>query len=372
MTPSKEKQPLPSSKAVIVQHDHLASFAEWRAALEEVRALCLRREWKSCISRCEALLEDSHKNPHPTHECYIQFFHALSHELLARSMPDLSVAKTPNLESSKKSYLAALSSLLLSSKMLKDEEFEEQHLEESFFTSGNTSPMSTPTHTPRNLQAIASPPSSMILPSPLWNSSPLDWVSASQASLANDPTFGSPLRKPSPLRVAPIWLSSSQVSLANNPDFGSPLRKPAPLRVVKRVSMLAAPPIEPGALQSPPKTPLPNTSYELRTPATVTFSECTTTWLHDRATQRYNAHVVDFEQMLHNHVEVVDMLIRATAEVQADRHPDKTPTSSSNDDEARAADRGARIEKLKANGWKRERFRPERYQDLCARALAEL
>ena len=317
-------------------------------------------------------LTDLFEQPQPMHECYIHFFHALSHELLARSVPDLSVAKIPHLESSKRSYLAASSSLLLSSQLLKDEELDEQNLEETFFMSGNTSPISTPTPTPRKPQTIASLQSSMHLPSPSWKSSPLNWVSASQASLANDPTFGSPLRKPSPLRIVPIWLSSSQLSLAYDPNFGSPLRKPAPLQVVKKVSMLATPPQESDAHQSSPCTPLPTTSYQLRTPATVTFSECTTTWLQDRATQRYSAHAADFEPMLRRHVEVVDMLIISTMEIQAERHTAKGSISSSNNGQTRAADRQARIEKLKANGWKRERFRPERYQDLCARALAEI
>ncbi|MCJ1438320.1 hypothetical protein MMC27_007708 [Xylographa pallens] len=287
-------------------------------------------------------------------------------------MPDLSAAKIPHLESSKKSYLSASSSLLLSSQRLKDREAEEQDLEEEFFMSGNTSPMSTPTPTPRRPQTIAGLQVSKHLPSPSWISSSLNWVSASQASLANDPAFGSPLRKPLPLRIAPIWLSSSQASLANDPDFGSPLRKPAPLRVVKRVSMLATPPQEHDAHQSPPCTPLSTTSYQSRTPATVTFSECTTTWLQDRATQRYSAHAADFEPMLLRHVEVVDILMKSTMEVQANRHTAKASASSIDDGQTRAADRQARIEKLKANGWKRERFRPERYQDLCARALAEL
>ena len=88
--------------------------------------------------------------------------------------------------------------------------------------------------------------------------------------------------------------------------------------------------------------------------------------------QRFNTHVVDFEQMLQRHVEVVDMLIKSTMEVQADSHTVKRSDSQVNDEETRTADRRAKIEKLKANNWKRERFRPERYQDLCARALAEL
>ena len=287
-------------------------------------------------------------------------------------MPDQSLVKITHLEASKKSYLAASSSLLLSTQLLKDEELKEQTLEEEFFMSGNTSPISTPTPTPRKPQTIASLQSSMHLPSSSWKLSPLNWVSASQASLANDPAFGSPLRKPSPLRIAPIWLSSSQASLANDPVFGSPLRKPAPLRVVKRISMLATPPQEPDGPRSPPRTPLPATSYQVQTPTTVTFSEGTTIWLQDRATQRYSAHAADFEAMLLRHVEVVDMLIRSAMGVQADGNTAKGSASSGKDGQTRATERQARIEKLKANGWKRERFRPERYQDLCARALAEL
>ncbi|MCJ1286685.1 hypothetical protein MMC26_006031 [Xylographa opegraphella] len=372
MTPSKKKQPLPSSKAVVVPNDHSASFTILRPALEEIRMLCLERHWESCIARCETLLENSHDSIHPMHKCYMHFFHALSHELLARSVSDLSVAKVPHLESSKQSYLAASSSLLLSSQLLKDEELEEHTLEETLFISGNTSPMSTPTRAPREPQNITGAQSSMRLPSPSWKPSPLNWVSASQASLANDPTFGSPLRKLLPLRIAPVWLSTSQVSLANDPDFCSPLRKPAPLRIVKRTSTLAAPPQKPDIHPNPPCTPLPTSSYQPRTPATVTFSEGTTTWLQDRATQRYSTYAAEFEPMLLRHVEVVDMLIESTMKVQADRYAGKRSASSNDDGEASGGERRARLERLKANGWTRERFRPERYQDLCARALAEL
>ena len=136
--------------------------------------------------------------------------------------------------------------------------------------------------------------------------------------------------------------------------------------------MLATPPQEPDAFQSSPCTPLPTTSYQLRTPATVTFSECTTTWLQDRATQRYSAHAANFEPMLLRHVEVVDILIRSTMKVQADRHTAQASARSINGSQSGATDRQARIEKLKANGWKRERFRPERYRELCGQALAEL
>ncbi|ROW14843.1 hypothetical protein VPNG_03806 [Cytospora leucostoma] len=42
------------------------------------------------------------------------------------------------------------------------------------------------------------------------------------------------------------------------------------------------------------------------------------------------------------------------------------------DDEARAQDRRERIERLRSNGWRRERFDASRYEGLCEQAMAEL
>lgn len=50
----------------------------------------------------------------------------------------------------------------------------------------------------------------------------------------------------------------------------------------------------------------------------------------------------------------------------------KRLASYGEDEAAKEADKQARMVTLKAAGWRRERFRPERYQDLCQRALEEL
>lgn len=46
--------------------------------------------------------------------------------------------------------------------------------------------------------------------------------------------------------------------------------------------------------------------------------------------------------------------------------------SSGDEDEARMKDRRARIDKLRMNGWKRERFDASRYEELCEEVMAEL
>lgn len=76
--------------------------------------------------------------------------------------------------------------------------------------------------------------------------------------------------------------------------------------------------------------------------------------------------------MLAKHIRTIDSLVQATQEAQSVRHTIKRMTSYGDDEEARARDLKARIARLKAIGWRRERFAPERYQDLCEEALAEL
>ncbi|MCJ1478501.1 hypothetical protein MMC13_007181 [Lambiella insularis] len=310
------------------------------------------------------------RGAHPLHKCYLQFYEALSQELLARSMHELSVNKLPLLHSARESYLVALHSLLEASNVLRHDFTDEQSLPSSPVVSDSTSPPYTPTPAPRRSRFTATITRSPILAaSPSSWSFPQKWVSPSQAALAHDPVFGSPLRRPAPLEISRIWLSSSQASLANDPAFGSPVRRPSPLRVLK--SVLKTGPFAADGSQTPPLTPPPKRNLQISTPAAITFSASTTSWLHDRALQRYNAHSNDFDQMLHRHVEVVDTLIKSTLEVEAERYQ-KRPSKSSNGDEGRRLEKRARIEKLKAKEWRRERFRPERYQELCAKALAEL
>lgn len=84
--------------------------------------------------------------------------------------------------------------------------------------------------------------------------------------------------------------------------------------------------------------------------------------------------------MLIAHIEVVDVLIQAAEEAQTNR-PKLRRFASSNGgfgaldeegEETRSRELRASIERGRARGWVRERFDPERYRELCARALGEL
>ncbi|KAI4282846.1 MAG: hypothetical protein L6R38_002648 [Xanthoria sp. 2 TBL-2021] len=127
--------------------------------------------------------------------------------------------------------------------------------------------------------------------------------------------------------------------------------------------------------RSPPRTP-PSKVRDSTTPSStsrlsVTFSASSITWLHQRSTKRYNGHVAEFSSMLHGHIASVEDAISSIRDIQSNRQVKRLASFGANP-EAREADLWARIVTLKANGWKRKRFAPERYQELCAKALAEL
>jgi len=76
--------------------------------------------------------------------------------------------------------------------------------------------------------------------------------------------------------------------------------------------------------------------------------------------------------MLTNHISTTENMIKTTREAQTMRNFSRKLMNYGDDEEDRAADLKARVARLKATGWRRERFRPDRYQELCERALEEL
>lgn len=74
--------------------------------------------------------------------------------------------------------------------------------------------------------------------------------------------------------------------------------------------------------------------------------------------------------MLQGHIDAVDRLIEATKQAQMVRQAVSIGYDDGQD--SPAVDRQTRIKELRARGWQRERFRPERYQELARRALSEL
>ena len=106
-------------------------------------------------------------------------------------------------------------------------------------------------------------------------------------------------------------------------------------------------------------------------PTSIAFSVSVDSWLQARSCERYNKRLAAFAGVIANHVSTIEIQTRKTQEVQSARYFTKRLASYGEDEETRAANMRFRIARLKASGWKMERFSPERYQELCAKALAE-
>lgn len=122
----------------------------------------------------------------------------------------------------------------------------------------------------------------------------------------------------------------------------------------------------------PPQQRCASTAQPDSRPTSVTFAVSVDSWLQVRSYERYNNRLAAFAEVIANHISAVDVLIQKTRGVQSARYFTKRLASYGEDEESRAANLRFRIARLKAVGWKMERFAPERYQELCARALAEL
>lgn len=299
--------------------------------------------------------------------CYVQFLAALSDELTAVTMSNHSEAKIPLLESSKASYTAALMSLRKSGEASLYDDIDDLSVGHMSLDSDSASLQYTPTPAPRRpLTAPPSPPSPSrpqpvrSLMKPVVPPTALPRFQISQPEL--------PPQQPQPPSTQP-WLAPS-ISFTSVSQFDSPVHRPSPLRVRKLEAMTGSPLREAAALQTPPSSPQSDPGFRTPTPQTVAFSEATTTWLRDRAEKRYGSHRIELLDMIQGHIDAVDLLIAATMQAQMVR---QTVSIGLDDgEESPVVDRQARIRELRARGWQRERFRPERYQELARKALSEL
>ncbi|KAL8724126.1 MAG: hypothetical protein Q9181_006971 [Wetmoreana brouardii] len=253
-------------------------------------------------------------------------------------MHDLFEAKLANLQQAKEYYKAAATSLPTSETPIWSEGWDDDT------TSEDSRSTEIPWYqTPTKSRSMQHPEGSPFLPS------------RSQASSARTSIRA---LKPSPLRIR------KNLDLTVLP-VTPPKTNSAAIFHQDSHQMQEYPPFTP-----PNKLKLPMSPPSSR-PFSVTFSESSFRWLHQRSNKRYQRCLADFADMLQGHMAAVENFIGHIKDIQANRHVGRLASFGA-DKEARVADLRARIVRLRANGWRRERFRPGRYQDLCETALAEL
>ena len=275
------------------------------------------------------------KQPHPLYATYLHFYSAVSSEAIARLTHSLSPIKVQLLEEAKISYQAAASSL------------PQADVEYEYHDQSDTDTRSTVSDEGSGSWNVYPPRSSDSNEHKHLN---IDYSSTSSMESDESSQAGTKLR-PSPLRIRKIPSFRDELT-----DSGDDEQSVSPC-------------IRP---HLPPQQRCASAAQSDSRPKSITFSVSVDSWLQARSHERYNNRLIAFAEVIANHISTVDILIQKSQGIQSARYFTKRLASYGEDEESRAANLRFRIARLKASGWKMERFAPGRYQELCERALAEL
>lgn len=296
----------------------------------------------------------------PLHETYLHFYAALSEEAAARQMHNMSIVKIQTLQSAKVSFEQARFSLPIpyirnededsnSNSTASDDEDDLASLNDSASSLDISSYQCDIPHpaTPNDEEQSGSDEAAL-KPLPLQIRKTFD---AGQGSFSSRRSFFEAMARNN---SSPIPAKPNNMALKKESHQGSSSSKP----ILHHLT------VSRGLSQHPVRKPF--------NPSTVRFADCATSWTQQRALERYNEHVLEFFHMLKKHLQTIDELIQRTEEAQRLRQTDERVAFCGDDEEAKQADLRARILRLKQGGWRRERFQPEKYEQLAEMALAEL
>ncbi|KAL8963286.1 MAG: hypothetical protein Q9193_000426 [Seirophora villosa] len=331
---------------MFLEQKHESHQNDWQNGLERVKARYWNGHWKECATLCQELLGDARHSSQssPLRATCLHFYAAICYDSIARATNDFSKEKIRFLEYAKHSYNAAKVSLPPTQEdawgegacnnrasLTPDSAFLQTPEYQTPTKRGSTHPKDVfPTFTPIPQRRFARESIGALIPSPL------------HVHRMSEPRSSLQITPPRPNPAAGLRTNVFRTSQGYPPC--TPPRKVIP--------------------SSPP-------CFFPKRRRSVTFSASSFQWLQHRSTQRYNAHLTGFAELLQGHIDNLEELISKVRDVHADRRV-KRLASFGADGEARTADLRERIVRLRAKGWERERFAAERYQELCAMALAEL
>ena len=349
MTPDKAKKPLPSSTSIAFLEQPQTPH-EWRYVLKVIKVEYQKGQWKQCLKRCNQLLE-AQLLPLPLHVACLHFYAALSKEAIARQMHDMSLAKIQALQHAKSCFEQAISSLPMPDKLENSHDYcsgdSGSEVDDTASLEDSVSSLEDP-----HLYEFPSPPSSKPfeqLPLAIYALKPLP-LRIRKGVQNGNPSFDQKR----------FFFESRLQTSKSSPSISTTTEGPAPEKPLP-----ATPP--------PPERHLPTSSKP--DPNTRTRSDAPmTSCFPSPAQERYNDQLEDFAQMLAKHVRFVDEAIMKTQEAQATgrRRLIKERKTGTDAADENMIDLRARIARLKKKGWARERFVPEKYQELCEKVLAEL
>ncbi|KAL6804715.1 hypothetical protein GGI42DRAFT_301856 [Trichoderma sp. SZMC 28013] len=330
--------------------------AQWKKALAEVKRDFANRRHRQCAMRCNELLDNMNDSNKPEMACliYIRFYAASALEMQVRSLQHNSPYRTKLLHQARHHYSVAAD-------LIKEDEAAKRRP-----SSRSLSPMPS-LHTPFGSDASVSTVSTRIS-SPSLSISSLDSCLKGRNSrpkpkkrvaFCDVPSY-EPSCEPSYESSYEPLVRPDSPTLGFDDDWG--FRQPSP-----EPPALYPQPVQLGSGR--PQFPLPSpTNSEFSTVPDdddCYFDTPTTadSFLHARSVHHYCTVLSSLQRQIASHLEWLERDIAAAENPK--------PTQILNE-EMRALELRTRIERLKANGWKRQRFDFRRYEALRESAMADI
>ncbi|TAQ89719.1 hypothetical protein B7494_g1958 [Chlorociboria aeruginascens] len=360
--PKSILRPVPVTALILLPYTR----QEWKKVMEAIKSLYLGRKYRDCSARCIQIL-DSMTDPyriHPLYSTYLCFFAATCLELTARSFHNNSASKIPMLQKSLTYYNKA-----------------ESYIEYATFSSDPTI---------LNMSKLLSGSSSLSPRSPSTRSS-IDSVFSESSSYSTSPTFStsstdsqdlkcqgpnrSETMRPQPLKIKKSVSFTPEVATWGTETKPQSLERPTTpeTEMDEGSSLLDAFPLPPSSPSSPLPT-FPTRTYSSPPPPPANNSLT-------RSLTLYSSDLSSLRTQIHTHCASVTHLITSILEPQNpplasssdfSHHPASSGWEGVDKDAVKKMQLQNRIERLRKQGWKRERFCGERYRVLCERALGDL
>lgn len=337
--------------------------SEWKRAIADVKKQHLSKRYRSCAARCTEILDNvkDTSQVEPVYIINLRYYAATSMELCARTLPPASRSRTSLLQQARAHFDRAA--------MLIDA------AEDSVVTktrSGSVSSRTSSCHSPAgSISSRAATPETRL-------SSPTNSVCSFDAFATKTPTQPN---APPVKRVKKVSFSLPNEEIIDIPE--TPFRIPEPLvRPDSPTLGFDDEYFHSGAarqfLPDLPKSPLK--FQEVEYPLYVVEEEEPLqlipedeSFLMARTVDRFCENLSGLRSLLARHSTSIEELMAAAANDSAARPRSLLlPTASADSEELRRADRQARIERLRKNGWQRKRFDARRYEELCETVLLEL
>lgn len=312
--------------------------AEWSAAVSDVKREYLNRRYRPCANRCNEILDSIQDSTliEPAYIIYLHFYAASAQEMLAKTLHQSAPLRMLLLHQARVHYCRS-STLISAADAAVGPALHRR-------SSGTATSIIAP-------PSFHSPTSSISSQASLWTAS----HGASPAS-----SISSIQDTPRPKHKKRVTFSDVPIQLLERPD--SPTLG---LGTVPGSVGSSSP--EP---MSEPSVPPPRSCLSLRATLLEPIMDLDMDpFRHARSVHRYGALLNGLQQQVSRHLKFIE------AEIQQAELPDSPPVSppmtintqsmTPAHDKQRSPELQARIDKLRASGWKRRSFDARRYEELC-------